>query len=79
MTYTVSVDSSGLTNSSISSPQLTATVMPQSNPTMTIAVTGTNSDGTTFSGNMVFSLFSNYVSSAVTPITTLVNSRGLQQ
>ncbi len=81
VSYTVSVDNSGLTNASVSSPQLTAAVMPSSNSTMTIAVTGTNSDGTTFAGNMVFSLFNNYVSNAVNSITKLVNEgfyNGLQ-
>ena len=63
VTYTVSAPSGW-----------TATVMPQTNPTLTMAVTGTNSDGTTFSGNLVFSLFSNYVSSAVSAITSVVNS-----
>jgi cyclophilin family peptidyl-prolyl cis-trans isomerase len=63
VTYTVSAPSGW-----------TATVMPQSNPTLTMTVTGTNSDGTAFSGNLVFSLFSNYVSSAVSAITSVVNS-----
>ncbi len=77
VSYTVSVDSTGLTNPSIASPQLTATVMPSTNPTMTIAVSyaGDPSTGTAaFSGNLVFSLFSNYVSQAVTAITSLINS-----
>ncbi len=57
-------------SSSLSRP-VTATVMPSSNPTMTMAVTGTSADGTKFSGDMVFSLFSNYVPAAVTPISAL--------
>jgi cyclophilin family peptidyl-prolyl cis-trans isomerase len=74
VTYTVNVVSSTLKNAAGSSTQLTTAVMPSTNSILTMTVSGTNTDGTAFSGNLVFSLFSNYVPDAVAAISKIAST-----
>ena len=74
VTYAVNVVSSTLKNAANSSTQLTTAVMPSTNSILTMTVSGTNADGTPFSGNLVFSLFSNYVPDAVAAISKIAST-----
>ncbi len=66
--YTVAVSNSQLSNSTVSNPQLTATV-PTGNPSMKIVVSDPTDN---ISGTMILQLFQNEVSSAVGQIETLI-------
>jgi cyclophilin family peptidyl-prolyl cis-trans isomerase len=66
--YTVAVSNSQLTDSSVSNPQLTATV-PQGNPSIKIVVSDTADN---VSGTMILQLFQDQVSSAVSEIEGLI-------
>jgi len=70
LSYTVSISNSQLTNSSVTNPQLTATV-PTGNPSLRI-VANDSADGIT-NGTMVLQLFQDLAPETVSKLTTLVN------
>ncbi len=71
--YTVSVTNAKLTNASVSSPQLTATV-PTGNPSLKIVVSDPTDN---ISGDMVFELFQNLTPNTVSQITSLVSNTSI--
>ncbi|MGA2031650.1 MAG: peptidylprolyl isomerase [Thermoguttaceae bacterium] len=72
--YSVSVTNSQLTNASVSSPTLTATV-PTGNPSIQITVSDPTDN---ISGTMTFQLFKDLAPDTVNEITTLVNDTSIR-